>query len=361
MGTRSGTIGFSDKVAVNLFPGTGLTLDTTAGAGAITAAVVHAGGTGYNVGDIVTVAGGTDGVVKVKTVNVNTGAVTALDSVIVNGGTGYTTATAVATTIILQLPTWGKFGIGLGLLPKKYTTTGMGLIGGLNDADDITMTLAMCFVQGGGNPGGQQFLFAGCKGDGDISADGLGKPWILKGNFTGKFVSVSDIANANIMALTTPETALPEKMLSNLVNTTPVGSSSKVPLRVTKFSLAFGNKIGMVPNQEDSTGIDYYMITERDPKITIDPLLKPVSEEDIFTNVNNEQAVGIIIQSAINSPKMTIEQPRSQLMFPTIGNKDGEVDTSRTYRGLGNDLGAGAANTAMNSIASYEILIGTRS
>ena len=225
----------------------------------------------------------------------------------------------------------------------------------------------MCFVQGGGNPSGQQYLFAGCKGDGDISADGLGRPWLLKGNFTGKFVSVSDIANANIMALTTPETVLPEKMLSNLVNTTPVGSNSKVPLRVTKFSLAFGNKIGMVPNQEDSTGIDYYMITERDQKITIDPLLKPVSEEDIFTNVNNEQAVGIIIQSAINSPKMTIEQPRSQLMFPTIGNKDGEVDTSRTYRGeeaaffFAEDLGAGAANTAMNSIASYEILIGTRS
>jgi hypothetical protein len=360
MGMRTGTIGFQDKVAVNLFPGTGLTLDITAVAGAITVAVIHTAGTGYNVGDLVTVAGGVDGVVKIKTVNVNTGAVTAID-IIANAGSGYTTTTNEATTIIHQLPTWGKFAVGMGMLPKKYTTTGMGLVGGLNAADDITMTLGVCFVQGGGNPAGQMFLFSGCKGDGDISADGLGKPWVLKGNFTGKFLSETDLTNSQIYQLTTPETALPEKMLSNLVNTTPVGSANAVPLRVTKFSLAFGNKVGQVPNQEDPTGIAYFMITERDPKVSIDPLLKPVREEDIFNNVNNEQSVGIIVQSALIAPKMTLEAPRSQLMYPTIGNKDGIVDTTRTYRCLGNDLGSGSAQPLMTFESSYEILIGTRS
>jgi hypothetical protein len=102
------------------------------------------------------------------------------------------------------------------------------------------------------------------------------------------------------------------------------------------------------------------MITERDLKITIDPLLKPVSEEDIFSNVKDEQAVGILIKSAITSPNMFVEMPRSQLMYPSIGNKDGMVDTSRTYRGLGNDLGGGSAQAAMLAASTAEIVIGTR-
>jgi hypothetical protein len=219
----------------------------------------------------------------------------------------------------------------------------------------------MCYVQGGGNPGGQMFKFAGCKGDGDLSADGLGKPWTLKGNFTGKFMTTTDLTNAQILQLTTPETALPEKMLSNLVNTTPVGASAIVPLRVAKFSMLFGNKIGVVPNQEDATGTDYYMITERDPKVSIDPLLKPVAEEDIMSNVNNEKAVTILIQSALVSPNMTIEAPQCQLMYPSIGNKDGIVDTTRNYRCLGNNLGSGSVQPALTGEASFEILIGTRS
>jgi hypothetical protein len=55
---------------------------------------VTAGGSGYQVGDLITVSGGTGGVLQVT--GVSTGAVTSI--LIVTGGSGYTVASGVATT-----------------------------------------------------------------------------------------------------------------------------------------------------------------------------------------------------------------------------------------------------------------------
>lgn len=79
--------------------GTGLTISTTAVAGALTAAGVTAGGTLYSPGDIVgPITGGTGGYLRVDTVSAG-GVVTGLSVVPGNGGTGYTTAAGpLATT-----------------------------------------------------------------------------------------------------------------------------------------------------------------------------------------------------------------------------------------------------------------------
>ncbi len=79
-------------------PGAGCTINTTAAGGNLTAATVNVASTSgmYCVGDILSVAGGTGGTVKVTGIAVNGGGVTAL--AVQNAGTGYTTATAVATT-----------------------------------------------------------------------------------------------------------------------------------------------------------------------------------------------------------------------------------------------------------------------
>lgn len=74
--------------------GASCTIDITANGGAITAAVVNAGGSGYQVDDILTVAGGSNGTVTVATID--SGAV--LTVTVSAAGTGYTTGTGVATT-----------------------------------------------------------------------------------------------------------------------------------------------------------------------------------------------------------------------------------------------------------------------
>jgi hypothetical protein len=57
---------------------------------------IGAGGTGYKVGDILTITGGTGGTARVKTIGTD-GIVTAVT--LVSGGTGYTVSTGKATTV----------------------------------------------------------------------------------------------------------------------------------------------------------------------------------------------------------------------------------------------------------------------
>lgn len=68
--------------------------------GGIETAVVNSGGSGYAVDDIVQVTGGTpDRVARLKITAVSTGAVTDFEVIDGDEGAGYSTATAVATTV----------------------------------------------------------------------------------------------------------------------------------------------------------------------------------------------------------------------------------------------------------------------
>ena len=364
MGVRSGTIGFQDKIAVQKSTGSGCEVNMIASAGKITSLLLTpaAAGTGYVPGDLLSVTGGggTGAVIQVNTVNAQTGAVTAFSSTIINGGSGYTTNATAATSLLQQqTPQWAKFLRGMGHIAKTYSTVGLGLQN-IAAGDRVTMTLGVCYVQGGGSPNGQMFTFAGCSGDGQLGADGLGKPWTIKGSFTGKFIGNQDLTPSQILTLSGMETAMPEKLLSNSVNTTDNVSATIVSMRVSKFEYAFGNKVSSVDNQSDPTGYDYFMIKEREPKITFDPYLKPISEEDVIGIVENENSFDILIKSALSTPNITIEAPRCQLMNPTFGAKDGVVDTSRTYRLLGNNLGGGAVQSAIPDECSCEILLWSR-
>ena len=87
--TNDGVGGFSDATAVATTSdgaGTGLTVDITTTAGHVSGVVVNAGGTDYEIGDTITIA------------NPNAGGVATFNFASLVGGTGYTTATNVATT-----------------------------------------------------------------------------------------------------------------------------------------------------------------------------------------------------------------------------------------------------------------------
>lgn len=100
--------------------GAGCTIDTTTADGAITAAVVNAGGAGYQVNDILDVTGGnSDGKVTVATID--DGAV--LTVTISAAGTGYSNATGAATTTTST---------------RSWTATNMA---GLTDASTVTAAL----------------------------------------------------------------------------------------------------------------------------------------------------------------------------------------------------------------------------
>jgi len=86
-----------DGAVTTCSSGSNCTLDTTAADGELVSAVVNAAGTGYVVGNVLTVAGGTNGKFTVLTVNNETGAVLTVGAPVV-AGSGYTSASGVATT-----------------------------------------------------------------------------------------------------------------------------------------------------------------------------------------------------------------------------------------------------------------------
>ena len=84
-------------------PGSGLTLNTAAVNGIITNVTISAAGSAYLAGDVVNISGGgSNAQAKIMAIGAS-GAVTAVQ--VYNGGTGYTTASAVATTLFASCNT----------------------------------------------------------------------------------------------------------------------------------------------------------------------------------------------------------------------------------------------------------------
>lgn len=382
--TQEGDISFDEKVAVSLSAGSGCELDITASSGAITAATPHAAaaGTGYAKGDWLNVVqvSANGGLVVVTAVTAVGGVSTVL---IANAGHGYTTdATGAVTATANMVPTWNKFMRGMGHTVFLYTTKGVGLRS-LKNADDVTMTLWLVHVQGGASPVGLAYKFSGCYGDGGVKAE-MTQAYKLNGKFQGKFVGTEALTNAQITLLTAPDTNIPEKMLSNVAKTITGGyptiastgttnTGTSLDLRVSSWELSFGNTISAVPKQSDSTGHDYYMRVDQSPKLTIDPLEKPTAEEDVNAAVQGQTTYDLLLQSALTSPRISLECPCAQLTaYPGMADKNGFIVQNRTYGLKGNNIttsdvspaGSTPSNGVQPSIpdeAPYEILIGSRS
>jgi hypothetical protein len=297
-----------------------------------------------------------------------------------NAGTGYTTATSLVTTVD-YVPTWNKFMRGTGHTVKIYSTKGAGFLP-IRDADETTMTFWLCHVQGGAAPTALAYKFAGCFGDGSIKAE-MTQAYKLIGKFQGKFTGTSDLTTAQISLLTAPDTNIPEKMLSNKVETISGGyptiastgttfTGTALELRISSWELQFGNTISALPKQSDSTGHDYFMRVEQNPKLVIDPLQKVKAEEDVEGDVGNQVTKDILIQSALTAPHVSVECPVAQLTsYPGMADKNGFIVQNRTYGLKGNNITTSDATTygavpsngiqpAIPDEVAYEILIGSR-
>ena len=377
--TQEGDITFEEKVAVSMSAGTGLTLDVTAASGPITAATPKSGnlGTGYAKGDWLTVvqAGGSGGLVVVTAV----GAAGAVSSVLIaNAGAGYNSATA--TVLPDYVPTWNKFMRAMGHTVKVYTTKGVGFLP-INIAEDNSMTIWFVNVQGGANPKGLAYKFAGCMGTGTLKGE-MTQAYKLSGKFQGKFMGTVDLTTAQIALITAPDTNNPEKMLSNSVRSitgyptiASTGTSitgTALDWRVSTWELDFGNTISPLPKQSDSSGHDFYIITDRSPKLTIDPIQKTIAEEDVYSIVMNETTVDILIQSALANPHISVEAPNAQMTaYPGMADKNGIINHNRVYGLKGNNITtsdvslrgtvpSGGVQPAIPDESPYEILIGAR-
>ena len=374
MTTQEGEVGFDEKVAVSICKGSGLCVDITIdGNGSILTAVPHTAeaGTGYKVGDLVMVndvAPAQGGDLLVTSITTG-GAVASLS--VVAPGVAYSTTSADTTAAVL-LPQWYKFMRGMGHAVRFYGTTGVGFQS-LAACDDVTLTLWKVDIQIGASPKAMAWMYAGCFGDGSLDGEST-QAYKFKGKYQGKFTGTAEILSSDSIwpVLTGPDITTPEKMIANVCEVIAGGcptiasagtttTGTVLQEKISKFSLAFGNKIAALPNQKDSTGHDYYCRTEAAPKLTINPLMKTKTEEDVIANVLAQQEVDVLIQSALFSPNLSIECPRGQVASPSPVDANGFIELGKVLGLHGNNLGAGPVQSALPDECAFEILIGSRS
>jgi hypothetical protein len=116
---------------------------------------------------------------------------------------------------------------------------------------------------------------AGCTGDAKLELSKVGDPLKINFSFKGSFAGVEDLSS--LITSGTYQTPTPDAVLSSTI--TAFGEA----LDCDKVSIDSGNKLGMLTNPDCSSGVKGYVVTDHDPKLTVDPLLDTLASRAIYT------------------------------------------------------------------------------
>jgi hypothetical protein len=253
---------------------------------------------------------------------------------------------AVATA-----PNWSKLMSACGLYENTYTTTGIGWQP-LKQMDNTTLTIAVFDMDlGGATPGATTYLFAGCAGNAVITAENNGK-WMVNFTFTGKFVDIITVLNANIPETTGFDTSIAERLLNATV------SINSVTQFISGFSLDLGNDIQPVIDQSEVTGYEYHYIAARKPRFSFNPLQQAVATDDVHARLLDMSDYPLSMVTA--SSNITLYAPRAQLLPYTIAEREGLVSWEQNYILQRNNNGSAAIEALIPDEATFELLQGAR-
>ena len=260
------------------------------------------------------------------------------------------------------MPVWAKIMRTMGHLPKKYTTTGIEFLPH-TWANEITATIWVISPENGAAPSTTVYRYCGAHGGNgsSIGAGKIGDPYMLTGKYNAAFIGTTELTVAQTRALTSPETSMPEVLLSNLV-TVPArvnGSTTSKEIEISQFTLDFGAVVNPFIDQASTTGYAYYVTSDRDPRFNCNPYYVRKSLDDVDYVVSNQVSGTVTVKSALTSPHITIEVPNAQLLSPALAAREGYINTNRVYRPLRNNLGT-TTDSAIPDQTLYSILIGAR-
>lgn len=259
---------------------------------------------------------------------------------------------------VTSTPKWWKFAQGCGLEPVAWGAAGYGLYP-RKAYDEKTLTIWVYDIQRGATPSAICYKMAGCMGNMTIGAEGVGKPWMASFTFTGKLNDIDmNIANGDILELLSPDTTCSDKMLNNtlMVGTTSINTSS--------FQLDLGNEIQPQINQADDTGYDYFAITSRKPRLTINPLMQ--ANRDVWGDLTSgltgcpgtyELMLG---DTGLNN-KYTLRVPKAQIISAGIADREGLVNWDQSWKCLTNGTTGALADSDLTTEDTFELLQGSRS
>jgi len=277
---------------------------------------------------------------------------------VTTGQITFTVRAALASAVNAEPKFW-KFAKGCGLASAAWASAGYGLTPKKAN-DEVTMTIQVYDIQRGGTGNAVMYKFAGCMGNMVLGAEGVGKPWLASFTFTGKLVSMEDVAAASVPSPFGLDTTCADKFLMDSVYVDSVAQ------KVSSFSLDCGNEIQPCYNQADATGIDHFGIVSRKPRLSINPLMQALSTDNVWNRMTTG-ATGCPDTFAMHlgdtgaNTQFAIMIPKAQLLSATIAAREGLVAYEQNYKLLGNGVTGTVADANLTPEVTFEILSGARS
>lgn len=247
---------------------------------------------------------------------------------------------------VTTIPNYFKLFNACGYETKTYTSTGIGLMP-VASKDCVSATIGVYDINRCSSPSAVCYKFAGCTGNVELGCEGIGRPLVAKFTFTGKLVSIADVANGDIPVLTSPDSELAEKLLNT---TLTFGGTAQ---KISSFNLNAGNEIQPVIDQSENTGYHAYGIVTRKARFSCNPLVQLQADDAVYSRIINE-TTGTI---ALELQNIKINVPVAQLISTALANREGLINWDQNYKCLRN----GSTDSDIDDEATHDILIGTYS
>lgn len=161
--------------------------------------------------------------------------------------------------------------------PDKSADLGGGLAAG-PPTIDLPYDIVVYDEVMGSSPKAIATVIRGALANGKLVMDELGNPIRLDIEARGVLHSIEDVPNASLLTPTALDTSLPNTVLSAIIT---VGG---VAQRINKLELDFGNVVELEGDPSDAAGLLAAVIKERNPTLSIDPLMDLVATDDVWSD-----------------------------------------------------------------------------
>jgi len=229
---------------------------------------------------------------------------------------------------VKTVPTWAKIMRTMGHAVKTYTTTGIGFLPH-TWANETTATIWIIAPENGMNPTSTVYRYCGAHGGNgsSISVGKIGDVWMLTGKYSAAYVGTKEIPFSAARVLTSPDSKVPEVMLSNQITVPAVFGHTCTPYLyadVAALVTAEVLVVGSVFNSTDATDTtDAALLAAKTAVLGGSPVLMPGDTFRVLTAST----------CAYIAPEKTVEISQFSLDFGGVVNPfiDQSTPTGNAY------------------------------
>lgn len=176
----------------------------------------------------------------------------------------------------------------------------------------------------------------GAMGNVSFAIGTVGEPVQMSFEFSGAFVSMTDLAFGSRLDPTSVSTVKPGAVLSSTVTVNSVDQD------LDSFEINMNNDIQEWIDPSRSTGIKGFYRAMYEPTMTVNPTLKQLSVEPVYTEWINCTALAASILVANGSdPDITLSAPKAQRIGLGVGDRNGARTAETEFlltKNAGNDV-----------------------